>query len=68
SPRIQYLACPNCNNLSHFSPRYAMQQPVVQFRTAIHGNGLTGSALNYFQKLMRVLQTFSVRTDLCERN
>jgi hypothetical protein len=35
-------------------------QPVVQFRTAIHGNGLSGSALNCVQKLMHVLKPLSV--------
>jgi hypothetical protein len=36
-------------------------QPVVQFRTAIHGNGFSGSALNYSQKLMHVLKPLSVQ-------
>jgi len=60
SARIQYLARSYRNNLSHSIPRYAVQQPVIQFRTSIHGNGLTGSALNYSQKLMLVLQRLSV--------
>ena len=54
SARIQNLACPNRNNLSHISPRYTVLQPVVQFGTAIHGNGFSGSALNCFQKLVQV--------------
>jgi len=32
-------------------------QPVVQFGTAIHGNSLSGSALNCFQKLVHVLKS-----------
>jgi hypothetical protein len=39
-----------------------MLQPVVQFGTAIHGNGLSGSALNCFQKLVHVLHSLSVRS------
>jgi hypothetical protein len=31
-------------------------QPVIQFGTAIHGNGLSGSALNCFQKLVHVFK------------
>ena len=51
STRIKNFARANRNNLSHISPRNAVLQPVIQFGTAIHGNGLSGSALNCFQKL-----------------
>ena len=32
-----------------------MLQPVIQFGTAIHGDGFSGGALNHSQKLMHVL-------------
>jgi hypothetical protein len=34
-----------------------MQQPVIQFWTAIHGKGFSGGALNRFQKPMHVAIT-----------
>jgi hypothetical protein len=39
-------------------------QPVIQFGTAIHGNGLSGSALNYSQKLVHVLKPLSVQRNI----
>ena len=66
SARIQNLARPNRNNLSHISPRYTVLQPVIQFGTAIHGNGFSGSALNYSQKLMHVLKPLSVQQNCVE--
>jgi hypothetical protein len=37
-----------------------MLQPVVQFRTAIHGKSFSGSALNRIQKLWHVRNLLSV--------
>ena len=68
STRIQNFARANRNNLSHISPRYTVLQPVVQFGTAIHGNGLSGSALNYFQKPVHVLKSLSVHTQCVKKN
>lgn len=45
-----------------------VQQPVVQFRTAIHGNGLSGSALNCFQKLVHVRKTLSIRGKMAKNS
>jgi hypothetical protein len=64
STRIKYLARANRNNFSHISPRNAVLQPVIQFGTAIHGNGLSGSALNYSQKLVHVLKPLSVQRNI----
>ena len=61
STRIKYFARANRNNLSHISPRNAVLQPVIQFGTAIHGNGFSGSALNCFQKLVHVFNPLSVQ-------
>ena len=61
SARIKNFARANRNNLSHIIPRNTVLQPVVQFGTAIHGNGFSGSALNCFQKLMHVLIPLSVQ-------
>jgi hypothetical protein len=36
----------NGNNLSHIAPHDAVLQPVVQFRTAIHGQSFSGGASN----------------------
>ena len=57
SARIKNFAGTNGNNLSHIAPHNAVLQPVVQFGTAIHGKGLSGGALNCFQKLLHVLKT-----------
>jgi hypothetical protein len=40
-----------------------MQQPVIQFGTAIHGKSLSGGALNRVQKLLHVVILLSV---LCQ--
>ncbi len=53
--RIKNFARANSNNLSHISPRNAVQQPVIQFGTAIHGESFSGSALNHSQKLRHFL-------------
>ena len=37
-----------------FAPHNSVLQPVVQFRTAIHGKSLSGGALNRVQKLLHV--------------
>ena len=67
SARIQNLARTNRHNLCHICPRYSMLQPVVQFGTAIHGNGFSGSALNYSQKLVHVLKPLSVQQNCVEK-
>jgi hypothetical protein len=36
-------------------------QPVIQFRTAIHGKSFSGGALNGFQKLVHVGIVLSVQ-------
>jgi hypothetical protein len=38
-----------------------MQQPVIQFGTAIHGKSFSGGASNRFQKLMHVGNFLSVQ-------
>ena len=50
--RVKHFAGANGNNLSHIGPRNAVQQPVIQFGTAIHGKSFSGGALNGFQKLL----------------
>ncbi len=68
SARIKNFARANCNNLSHIGPRYTVLQPVVQFGTAIHGNGFSGSAPNCFQKLVHVIKSLSVHTQCVKKN
>src|SRR6185437_5339919 len=58
--RIQNLAGANCNNFSHISPRNTMQQPVVQFGTAVDGNSFSGGALNGGQKLLSVRHLIAI--------
>ena len=41
------------NNFGHIGPHNTVQQPVIQFGTAIHGKDLSGGALNYVQKPLR---------------
>ncbi|MGD0733348.1 MAG: hypothetical protein ABR956_18940 [Terracidiphilus sp.] len=38
-----------------------MQQPVIQFGTAIHGKSLSGGALNRVQKLLHVVNFLSIQ-------
>ena len=57
---IKDFAGANGNDLSHISPRNAVQQPVVQFGTAIHGKSFSGGALNRVQKLLHVANLLSV--------
>jgi hypothetical protein len=38
-----------------------VQQPVIQFGTAIHGESFSGGALNRFQKLMQFADILSVQ-------
>jgi hypothetical protein len=59
--RIKYFARTNGNYLSHIGPRNAVQQPVIQFGSAVHGKSLSGSALNRFQKLMHSVCHLSVQ-------
>ena len=60
SARIQNFARSNSNNLGHISPRNAMQQPVIQLGTAIHGKILSGGVLNCCQKILHVPHSLSV--------
>jgi hypothetical protein len=55
--RIEYFARADFNNLSHIGPHDAVLQPVIQFRTSIHGKSLTGSVLNGRQKLLTFAQS-----------
>ncbi len=48
--RVKNFARANSNDFSHICPHNAVQQPVVEFGTAIHGKDFTGGALNRFQK------------------
>ena len=68
SARVKNFARANRNNLSHISPRNAVLQPVIQFGTAIHGNGFSGSALNCFQKLVHVFKSLSVHAQCVKKN
>ena len=59
--RVKNFARTDGNNFSHIGPHDAMQQPVIQLGTAIHGKRFSGSTLNRVQKLLHDRTLLSVQ-------